>query len=101
LDSPNTDLRRRWARDWDQASRTLRVYRGGAALDVTLPGKSGDAPWSNVLLKPADAVREFAALGRTLQFASFAVHVSDETSYSATLTLRFTRPQATRVSAQR
>ena len=89
LDSPNADLRTRWAQDTDKPTRTLRVYRREDVLDVTLPGTTGHARWPNVLLKPADAVREFAALGRTLEFASFTVHMSNDTHYSARLTLRF------------
>ncbi len=89
--SPNGDFRKRWIESTAQPGPTLRVQRDGTAIDVVLPKKKKkqDALLSNIRMNPADAVRELASLGRTLQFVSFAVNASDEMHYSARLSLRF------------
>ena len=100
LTSPNADLRKRWAESTAEPGPTLRVQRGGTAIDVVLPSKSMDGLLANVRMKPADAVRELASLGRTLQFASFAVRVSEEQRYWARLSLRFAPAHASEAAAR-
>jgi hypothetical protein len=42
-----------------------------------------------VVLKPVDAVRELASIGGTMRFVSWAVHATEETQYSALVSMRF------------
>ncbi|UCC28975.1 MAG: hypothetical protein JSU86_12315 [Phycisphaerales bacterium] len=100
LTSPNADLRKRWADSTVKPGPTLRVQRGGTAIDVVLPKKE-DIRVTHLRINPADAVRELASLGRTLSFASFAVNVTDERHYSARLSLRFSPAQTSNTSEDR
>lgn len=102
LASPNGDFRKRWIESTAQPGPTLRVQRGGTAIDVVLPKKKKeDALLSSIGMNPADAVRELASLGRTLQFVSFAVNASDEMHYSARLSLRFAPGHVSNASTER
>ncbi|MGB2986189.1 MAG: hypothetical protein WBE26_09930 [Phycisphaerae bacterium] len=101
LTSPNADLRRRWAESTAKPGPTLRVLRSGTAVDVVLPKQREEALWSNIRVKPADAVRELASLGRTLEFASFEVLATDEKHYSGRLSLRLAPVNAAEASGDR
>lgn len=101
LTSPNGDFRKRWIDSTAQPGPTLRVQRNGTAIDVVLPKKKEDAPLSSIRVNPADAVRELASVGRTLQFISFAVNASDDMHYSARLSLRFAPEHVSNASTDR
>ena len=103
LTASYTDLRRRLAKSDAQPGPTLRVLRQGVAMDIIVPrrggtpaaggtpaGRNGDSEIQ--LVEPADAVRELALLGRSVEFASFAVLASEDSRYSARLSLRFVPP---------
>lgn len=95
LESPNASLRKRWNEAASERGATLRVLRDGTALDLVLPKDKayvrGAKPREKRAssLSTADAVRELASIGRTLQFISFAVLLPDDGDYSARLSLRF------------
>ncbi len=89
LTSPNADLRKGWVKSKADPGPRLRVQRGDTFIDVVLPRDDAAVQTLSPQVKPADAVRELASLGRTLQFASFASYASKETRYSARLSLRF------------
>jgi hypothetical protein len=93
LTSPNADLRTMWAQSAAEPGPTLRVERDGTAMDIVLP-RNQEQRAAAAAIKPADAVRELASLGRALEFASFEVLASDQTHYSARLSLRLA-PAAT------
>jgi len=90
LDSPNMDLRSRWATAIPGGTRTFRVLRDEKIIEVELPNNRKPINKPAPAINPVDAVRELASLGRTLEFLSFAVNVSDGRDYSARLSLRFT-----------
>lgn len=54
-----------------------------------------DASWwgGKASVDPADALRELAAVGRTLEFGSYAVDTSDPEHFSARVSLRFRAPR--------
>ncbi len=89
LASPNADLRRRWLLPGRPDGHVLRVQRGDTMIDVRVPMAPDAVGLSNLLVRPADAVREIAAVGRTMRFASWATHAADEAHYSALVSLRF------------
>ena len=91
LAAPNQDLRARW-NEKPGVSRTVRVQRGDDTLDIMLESVYVTRRTGAIAIKPADAVRELAALAASLQFASFASYASDESRYSARFSLRFTPP---------
>ncbi len=93
LESSTDDLETRLRANLSGMGPTLRVRRGDALVDVTLPRDRRAALTSGVGPRPADAVSELASLGRILQFASFSVNVADDRHYAARLSLRFTRPR--------
>ncbi len=99
LESPNADLRRGWAGAKDDATTTFRVQRDEDIIEVTLDRSGPVARSLMPRIAPADAVRELASLGRTLQFASFTSFAAQSSSYSARLSLRFAPPAPT-VQAQ-
>jgi hypothetical protein len=101
LTSSNTDLRKRWAESTARPGPTLRVWRGGTAIEMVLPKKAREESEAEARIRPADAVRELASLGRTLEFVSFAVNVSDERHYSARLSLRLGPGQVSNASSAR
>jgi hypothetical protein len=89
LVSPNADLRRRWMKPGAVDGHVLRVLRGEAMIEVPLPLPPEGAGASSVVLKPVDAVRELASIGGTMRFVSWAVHATEETQYSALVSMRF------------
>lgn len=101
LHSPNSDLRKRWSESKAEPGPVLRLQRDGTIKDVVVPKKIDLTTDSEIMVNPADAVRELAALAKTLQFASFAVHASDEQHYSARLSLRFAPAHVTNASGER
>lgn len=88
MNSPNAELRRRW-HSLTQESASLRVLRGEETLDIPIKKAGTPDPWATLMMQPADAMREFAAVGHAMQFASFSVLAGDDTHYSARLSLRF------------
>ena len=82
------------SRDRKEAASPNRDRREAATPNLSLRQRysfrdEGEAQGPYPAIHPADAVRELASLGRTLQFAIFAVQASEEDLYSARLTLRF------------
>ncbi len=89
LESPDIHLQQQLKESISRSGRTLRVQRGDTMVDVALPGGEDRVEPGSRRIAPAEAVRELASLGRTLQFAIFSVHATQDTHYSAHLTLRF------------
>lgn len=89
MDDANADFRRRWDECVTAPGPALRVLRDGAFVEVTLPKADPVHAAAPGRIDPGTALREFASLGRTLEFASFGVNVTDERHYSARLSLRF------------
>jgi len=85
LESPSADLAEHLSKETTRSSVTFRVQRSGTLIDVVVPLSTPNRP----PISPADAVREFASLGRTLRFATMSVHATGERHYSARLSLRF------------
>jgi len=99
LESPNSDLRKRWFASTVQPGPKLRVLREGKITEVAVPKKIAPADSSDGGVNPADAVRELASLAKALRFASFAVQSTDENHYSARLSLRFAPAQVSNSSS--
>lgn len=95
LESPNADLRRAWLESRTDPGPTVRILRDGSILDVPLPKKEEASLLSTVRINPAEAVRELIAVGRTLQFVSYSVLASEENSYAARLSLKFSEAKVT------
>lgn len=89
LNSPAADLRRKLIQRSSRDGPTLRVRRGDSILDVTLPADDVTG-LAELLVKPADALRELAALGSALEFVTVETRLSDETHVLARITLQFT-----------
>ncbi len=100
LSAPKADLQKRWDESKSKPGPSLRVLRDGATIDVLIPRPKVDVLLAGLLVDPADAVRELASLGRTLEFGSFAVDVSDEWHYSARLSLRFRTARVSKASTK-
>lgn len=88
MKSPNAELRRRW-HSLTQESASIRVLRGEETLDIPIKKAGAEDSWATLMMQPADAIREFAAVGHAMQFASFSVLAGDDAHYSARLSLRF------------
>lgn len=95
FDSPNSDLRRRWATATPGNTRTLRILRDEKIIEVDLPNEPKPINKPAQTVNPVDAVRELVSLGRTLEFVSFVVNASSGRDYSARLSLRFTARRVT------
>lgn len=89
MKSPNRDLRRRWRESEAQPGPTLRVDRKGKLLDITLPRTERDALLSKVLVAPAEALRQLAALTQTVDFATLETPLTESGQFAARLSLRF------------
>lgn len=89
LGAPNADLKRLWAASPTNGRHVLRIIRGDLVQEVALEVPQAPAGWSNLLSRPADALRELAAAARPIRFASWTVHTSDPNQYSALVSLRF------------
>jgi hypothetical protein len=88
LASPADDLRRWWEQSEAGSSHTLRVLRKGSIIELQISRREDDVRLTNLLVQPVDALRELAALGRAIPFASLQVHATDERHFSALVTLR-------------
>ncbi|MCH7592337.1 MAG: hypothetical protein IH989_06125 [Planctomycetes bacterium] len=88
------DLQTLWARSTNRPGPALRVQRDGEIVDVVIPRRP--TPTTGRRIDPAGAVRELAAVGRTLEFGSYAVDVSDPDHFSARISLRFHAPRASK-----
>ena len=74
---------------------------GGASfLDASWWGGQVEATTAGRRIDPAGAVRELAGLGRTLEFLSYAVDVSDPYRFSARISLRFRTPRVSKAKAE-
>jgi len=89
LAAPNADLRKRWALPVAGNRHTFRILRGDLVQDVTLeaPGEKGGG--SGFPVHALEALRELAAVGRSIRFATWSVHPTDPKDYSALATFRF------------
>ena len=99
-DAPLADLAARWKKSRNRAGPTLRIQRGESFADVTVPKSQATERVPRRRIDPAGAVREIAALGRALEFASYAVDVSHTAHYSARVSLRFRSGQVTKANAK-
>lgn len=88
LSSPNADLRSRWTASVTDSGSTVRLLREGKVVDVELPRRNQKTAAAWPRIEPVDVVRELASLGRTIPFMSLAVQPTDETHFSALLSLR-------------
>ena len=93
LPAPGAALRTALSRESDGARPILRILRGQAMLDMPIPEEVDRSLIAALHIKPAEALAELISLGRTLQFASFAVNMSEDRQYSARFSLRFTIPR--------
>jgi hypothetical protein len=98
LTNPAAELESRLRDPRTDEAVTLRVHRGDAAIDVTIPPVPKPTGISPLTFQPAEVVAELILIGRALQFASFESTTSDEEHYSARISLRFT-PAIDRVEA--
>lgn len=83
------DLITRWKENTVRSGPTIRVLRGEAVVDVNVPSRVGTRRSLGGRVDPAGAVRELAAFGRSLEFASYASDFTDVDHYSARILLRF------------
>ncbi len=88
LASSSADLDAQLSSLTTDSKLTLRVQRGDTMADVTVPLDTAGRTVAQPPVSPADAVGEFASLGRALRFATLTVHATDETQYSAKLSIR-------------
>ncbi len=93
LHAAKEDLRNRLVDSKAAPGPTLRIQRDGKLQDIVLVASRRDTVRTNLRTKPADALRELAALGRTLAFSTFVVDATDPQHYSARLSLRFRATQ--------
>ena len=80
-----------------QPDLATKVFDGWLAADKKGTSSLLDKAWWGGI-DPADAVRELAAVGRTLEFGSYAVDVSDPEHLSARVSLRFRPLQVSKKS---
>ena len=92
------DLEKLWAGSANRPGPTLRVQRDGEVLDVVIPHRPTRTTGRRI--DPAGAVRELAAVGRTLEFGSYAVDVTDADHFSARISLRFRAPHASKAKTE-
>ena len=88
LESPNADLRRRWAEPSDSHGHTLRVQREDTTIEVFLKHDDPEARPEDLLTRSIPAIRGLASALRTIRFASVTVHPTDERHFSALVSLR-------------
>ncbi len=100
LSDPKTDLLKRWTTSTAQPGPVLRVQRDDEMIDVVIPKRREPVRPPRLHIDPANAVRELSSLGRTLEFGSFVVDVSDERYYSARLSLRFGKARVSNAVAK-
>ena len=89
LTFPKIDLRKRLFESKSEAPPSLRVLRGDLMMELSLESEEKDRQFSNLLIKPADAVRELASLGRAIQYATLVIESVSDDQYAARLSLRF------------
>ncbi len=86
--APSDDLRQSWESAKPGTSQTFRVLRHDEMIECTVLRREDDVRLTNLLVKPIDAVRELAALCRSIPFVSVRIPASDEKYFSALITLR-------------
>ncbi len=95
---PNLDLRRRWSTAAPPGGHSFRVIRDEMQIEVQLEAEETGVGLSNLLTRPVDALSDLASIGRSIRFASWSVHATDEMHYSALISLRFATPRAPEAS---
>lgn len=88
LESPNADLRRRWAEPSAAHGHTFRVQREDTTIEVFLKHDAPEARPEDLLTRSLPAIRGLASALRTIRFASVTVHPTDERHFSALVSLR-------------
>ena len=88
LESPNADLRRRWAEPAASHGHTFRVQREDTTIEVFLKHNDPQASPEDLLTRSIPAIRGLASALRTIRFASVTVHPTDERHFSALVSLR-------------
>jgi hypothetical protein len=88
LESPNADLRRRWAEPSVANGHTFRVQREDTTIEVYLRHDDPGAIPEDLLTRSLPAIRGLASALRTIRFASVTVHPTDERHFSARVSLR-------------
>ncbi len=92
LESPNADLRRRWAEPSAARGHSFRVQRNHATIEVFLEHDDPQAPPGDLLTRSLPAIRGLASALRAIRFASVTVHPTDERHFSALVSLRLAPP---------
>lgn len=92
LESPNADLRRRWAEPSAANGHTFRVQRADTTIEVFLKHDDPEARPEDLLTRSLPAIRGLASALRTIRFASVTVHPTDERHFSALVSLRLAPP---------
>lgn len=88
LESPNADLRRRWAEPSDAHGHTFRIQREDTTIEVFLEHEAPDVGREDLVVRVLPAVRGFASALSTIRFTSVTVHPTDERHLSAVVSLR-------------
>jgi hypothetical protein len=94
LTNSGDDLRKKLTHTAAGRSALFRVRRAGSMVDVELAASQRPSGIEGLLLRPADALHELAAMGRPLQLAAFEMLASGEERYLAQLTLQFSAAPA-------
>lgn len=92
LETPNADLRRRWAEPSASHGHTFRVQREDTTIEVLLKHDDPEARPEDLLTRSIPAIRGLASALRTIRFASVTVHPADERYFSALVSLRLAPP---------
>jgi len=88
METPNADLRRRWAGPSDLHGHTLRIQRNDTTIELFLEHEDPDPRRKDMLARSIPAIRGLASALRAIPFASLTVHPTDERHLSVLVSLR-------------
>jgi len=94
LESPNADLRRRWAEPSAAHGHTFRVQREDTTIEVFLKHDDPGASPEDLLTRAIPAIRGLASALHNIRFASLTVHPTDERHFSSLVSLHLAPPPA-------
>jgi hypothetical protein len=92
LETPNADLRRRWAEPSAANGHTFRVQREDTTIEVFLKYNDHGSIPEDLLTRSQPAIRALTSALRTIRFASVTVHPTDGRHFSALVSLRLAPP---------
>ncbi len=92
MESPNADLRRRWADPSAEHGHTFRVQREDTTIEVFLKHDAPEVRPEDLLTRSLPAIRGLASALRSIRFASVTVHPTAERPFSALVSLRLAPP---------